>query len=55
MRATSVWERLADWEAARETEELMALEAESRRYVTGMSVELWESSNLLPQPLRPER
>lgn len=55
VRATSVWERLADWEAARETEELMALEAESRRYVTGMSVELWESSNLLPQPLRPER
>ncbi|HKR47385.1 MAG TPA: antibiotic biosynthesis monooxygenase [Paraburkholderia sp.] len=55
VRATSVWERLADWEAARESEPLTALDAESRRYVGNMSIELWEPSNLLPQPVRPER
>ncbi|MBC8752636.1 MULTISPECIES: antibiotic biosynthesis monooxygenase family protein [Paraburkholderia] len=55
VRATSVWEHLADWEAARENEALAALDAQSRQYVTNMSVELWEPSSLLPHPLRPER
>ena len=55
VRATSVWQRLADWEAAREHEELVALEVESRRHITNMSVEIWGPSPLLTQPLRPER
>jgi heme-degrading monooxygenase HmoA len=55
VRATSVWQSLADWEATREHEELVALEVESRRHVTNMSVEIWEPSPLLTQPLRPER
>lgn len=55
VRATSVWEHLADWEAARESSEMTALETESRPYVTNTSVELWAPSDLLPQPLRPAR
>src|ERR1700739_1935709 len=55
VRATSVWQRLADWEAAREHEELVALEVDSRRHVTNVSVEIWGPSPLLTQPLRPER
>jgi hypothetical protein len=55
VRATSVWERLADWEAARGSEDLIALEAKARRYVSNLHIELGEPLNLLSQPLRPER
>lgn len=55
VRATSVWERLAGWKAARRSEDLIGLEAEARRYISNLDIALWEPSSLLPQPLRPER
>ncbi|SAL69704.1 hypothetical protein AWB67_03983 [Caballeronia terrestris] len=54
VKATSVWRTLVDWEAAKGIEELAALEAESRRYVTNVSVEIWGPSQLLTHALRPQ-
>jgi heme-degrading monooxygenase HmoA len=55
VRVTTVWERLGDWEAARESSELTALETESRRYMTNVRVEIWGPSHLLLEPVRPAR
>ncbi len=55
VRATTIWQRLADWEEARESVELAALEAESLRYMTNVRVEIWGPSQLLFEPVRVAR
>jgi hypothetical protein len=53
IRVTTVWERLGNWEAARESRELTELETESRRHMTNVRAEIWGASQLLPEPVRP--
>lgn len=55
VRVTTVWQCLADWGAARESSELTALETESRRYMANACAQIWGTSNVLPEAVRPAR
>src|ERR1700756_1936330 len=52
VRGTTGWGSLAAWAAAAEHAELAALEAESRRYLTNVRMEIWRPSPLMAEPVR---
>ena len=53
VRATSVWQTLADWANFSESSGWLELEAEMRTFVTNLRFELWGPSPVVPEPLRP--
>ena len=55
VRTSTLWQNLGDWARFSESAEWHALEAEMRTMVTGIRVELWGPSPIVPEPLRPAR
>ena len=53
VRATSVWQTLADWAKFYESSGWQELETEMRTFVTNLRFELWGPSPVIPEPLRP--
>jgi hypothetical protein len=54
VRATSVWQTMADWGNYGESETWQALKAELLdRYAQNLGVEIWGPSPVVPEPLRP--
>jgi hypothetical protein len=56
VRATYVWERLADWAVFAEGQEWQALISELRRSLgTNVSIEIWGPSPVAPESIRPAK
>jgi heme-degrading monooxygenase HmoA len=53
VRATYVWQSLADWAKFFESAELQALGAELRTFATDIETQLWGPSPIIPEPQRP--
>ena len=53
IRATSAWQTLADWSRFIESGTWQTMQAEMRTYVGNIDVQIWGSSPLMPEPLRP--
>jgi len=54
VRATSVWNTMADWGAFDESAAWQALKDELLdQYAQNMSVDIWGPSPVVPEPLRP--
>jgi heme-degrading monooxygenase HmoA len=52
---TSVWNTAADWANFGQSAEWSALERDMRTRVTGLRVELWGPSPVVPKPLHPTK
>jgi len=55
VRITTLWEALADWAKFAESAERYALEFELLAFTTNINVQLWGSSPVVPEPLRPHK
>ena len=55
VRITTLWETLADWAKFAESAERYALESELLAFTTNINVQLWGSSPVVPEPLRPHK
>ena len=53
VRATYVWQTLADWATFAASAEGQSLDAELRQFVTNYHIELWGPSPVVPEPVRP--
>jgi len=55
VRSTSVWQTLADWASFAESATWQELLQEMRTFTTGIRVEIWGPSPVVPEPLHPGR
>jgi hypothetical protein len=55
VRATTVWQSLADWSKFTEGNVWQSMQTEMRTFATNIEVELWGPSPLLPNPVRPAK
>ena len=55
VRATSVWQTLADWAKFAESAERQKLDSELLQFATNINIELWGPSPVVPEPLRPSK
>ena len=52
---TTLWNTLADWAKFAESAERQAIESELLTFTTNINVELWGPSQIVPEPLRPNK
>ena len=52
---TTIWDTLADWAKFAESAERQAIESELLTFTTNINVELWGPSQIVPEPLRPNK
>jgi len=55
VRLTTIWDTLADWSKFAESAERQAIESELLTFTTNINVELWGLSQIVPEPLRPNK
>ena len=55
VRLTTLWNTLADWAKFAESAERQAIESELLTFTINNNVELWGPSQIVPEPLRPNK